>query len=170
MSVTLATSDFVFLMQHSLMAFTEYTFRELFPQTLFSDSPHLSILAAKLEECASGKCKRLIIRLPPRSLKSIMTSVAFPAWLLGKRPHLQLICASYGQSLSFAQFEREVTGERIRDKVAASKKKRHVDGRSLHFTDQRRFAISPTAGKHLQIYRARTTSNTAFGTVAAVSS
>jgi site-specific DNA recombinase len=25
--------------------------------------------------------------------------------------------------LSFAQFEREVTGERIRDKVAASKKK-----------------------------------------------
>lgn len=30
--------------------------------------------------------------------------------------------------LSFAQFEREVTGERIRDKIAASKKKRHVDG------------------------------------------
>ena len=30
--------------------------------------------------------------------------------------------------LSFAQFEREVTGERIRDKIAASKK-RHVDGR-----------------------------------------
>jgi site-specific DNA recombinase len=31
--------------------------------------------------------------------------------------------------LSFAQFEREVTGERIRDKIAASKKKGHVDGR-----------------------------------------
>jgi len=30
--------------------------------------------------------------------------------------------------LSFAQFEREVTGERIRDKVAASKKKGNVDG------------------------------------------
>jgi hypothetical protein len=100
MSTTLAISDFDFLMQRSLMAFTEYTFRELFPQTPFSDSPHLSILAAKLEECASGKCKRLIICLPPRSLKSIMTSVAFPAWLLGRRPHLQLICASYGQSLA----------------------------------------------------------------------
>lgn len=33
--------------------------------------------------------------------------------------------------LSFAQFEREVTGERIRDKIAASKKKRHVDGRAI---------------------------------------
>ena len=31
--------------------------------------------------------------------------------------------------LSFAQFEREVTGERIRDKIAASKKIGAVDGR-----------------------------------------
>jgi DNA invertase Pin-like site-specific DNA recombinase len=31
--------------------------------------------------------------------------------------------------LSFAQFEREVTGERIRDKIAASKAQRDVDGR-----------------------------------------
>ena len=31
--------------------------------------------------------------------------------------------------LSFAQFEREVTGERIRDKIAASKRKGMVDGR-----------------------------------------
>ena len=31
--------------------------------------------------------------------------------------------------LSFAQFEREVIGERIRDKVAASPQARHVDGR-----------------------------------------
>jgi site-specific DNA recombinase len=30
--------------------------------------------------------------------------------------------------LSFAQFEREVTGERIRDKIAASKRKGPVDG------------------------------------------
>ena len=32
--------------------------------------------------------------------------------------------------LSFAQFEREVTAERIRDKIAASKKEGHVDGRA----------------------------------------
>jgi hypothetical protein len=87
-------------MRYSLMAFVEYTFAELFPQTPFSDSPHLAIIAAKLEECAAGKCKRLIICLPPRSLKSVMASVAFPAWVLGKFPHKQIICASYGQSLS----------------------------------------------------------------------
>ena len=32
--------------------------------------------------------------------------------------------------LSFAQFEREVAGERIRDKIAASKATWHVDGRT----------------------------------------
>jgi hypothetical protein len=92
--------NLIFLMRHSLMAFVEYTFAELFPQTPFSDSPHLAIIAAKLEECAAGKCKRLIICLPPRSLKSVMASVAFPAWALAKYPYLQIICASYGQGLS----------------------------------------------------------------------
>ena len=32
--------------------------------------------------------------------------------------------------LSFAQFEREVTGERIRDKIAALEEEGHVDGRT----------------------------------------
>src|ERR1700730_1784486 len=35
----------------------------------------------------------------------------------------RLKCHSLNVLLSFAQFEREVTGERIRDKIAASKKK-----------------------------------------------
>jgi predicted phage terminase large subunit-like protein len=100
MSTNPAINEFDFLMRHSLMAFVEYTFAELFPQTPFSDSPHLAIIAAKLEECAADKCKRLIICLPPRSLKSVMASVAFPAWVLGKYPHKQFICASYGQGLS----------------------------------------------------------------------
>ena len=100
MNTKITINDFNFLMRSSLMAFVEYTFGELFPQTPFCDSPHLSIIAAKLEECAAGKCKRLIICLPPRSLKSVMASVAFPAWVLGKCSHKQIICASYGQSLS----------------------------------------------------------------------
>jgi DNA invertase Pin-like site-specific DNA recombinase len=43
--------------------------------------------------------------------------------------------------LSFAQFEREVTAERIRDKIAASKKKGLWMGR------QCRWAMLPTAGR-----------------------
>jgi hypothetical protein len=35
--------------------------------------------------------------------------------------------------LSFAQFEREITGERIRDIICGCKKERHVDGRLCPF-------------------------------------
>ena len=38
--------------------------------------------------------------MPPRSLKSLLISVAFVAWLLGHDPALRIICASYGQELA----------------------------------------------------------------------
>ena len=43
---------------------------------------------------------RLIINLPPRHLKSLLGSIALPAWLLGHDPSLQIICASYGAELA----------------------------------------------------------------------
>src|SRR5215831_4242466 len=46
-----------------------------------------------------------------------------PAWLLMKASHASMGRLTLNVLLSFAQFEREVTGERIRDKIAASKRK-----------------------------------------------
>lgn len=41
---------------------------------------------------------RLIITMPPRSLKSIAASVAFPAWLLGRKPNLRILAVSYAET------------------------------------------------------------------------
>ena len=49
-------------------------------------------------EC--GRITRLIITLPPRSLKSISASVAFPAWLLGHDPSTRIIAVSYADILT----------------------------------------------------------------------
>jgi hypothetical protein len=38
--------------------------------------------------------------VPPRHLKSLLASVAFPAWCLGHDPSAQIICASYAQDLA----------------------------------------------------------------------
>ncbi|MGL4562711.1 MAG: phage terminase large subunit [Brevinema sp.] len=38
--------------------------------------------------------------MPPRSLKSICTSVAFPAWILGKDPSKRIITTSYSDELA----------------------------------------------------------------------
>lgn len=86
--------------KHDLMTFIERAFHYLYPQAEFVPSPHIQIIAAKLADCMNGKCKRLIVSLPPRSLKSHTVSVSFVAWLLGRDPTKQVICASYGQDLA----------------------------------------------------------------------
>ena len=47
-----------------------------------------------------GEVRRLIITVPPRSLKSICASVAFPAFVLGQDPTRRIICVSYSEALS----------------------------------------------------------------------
>src|SRR5258708_37115653 len=88
------------LLRADLMAFIERSFRELYPQAKFSHSPHIQVMAAKLADCLTGRCKRLMISLAPRSLKSHSVSVALPAFVLGLDPTKQIICASYGQDLA----------------------------------------------------------------------
>jgi hypothetical protein len=63
-------------------------------------APYIELMASRLEDCRSGKIRRLIINLPPRSLKSHCASIAFTAWLLGHNPAIQIIAASYGQDLA----------------------------------------------------------------------
>src|SRR4051812_33507613 len=61
---------------------------------------HISAVCFALEQVYSGKIKRLIINLPPRHLKSIIASVAFPAWALGLQPHRRIVCLSYAHELA----------------------------------------------------------------------
>ncbi|SDB74991.1 phage terminase large subunit [Belnapia rosea] len=57
-------------------------------------------MASKLTAVRAGRIKRLIINIPPRYLKSLLGSVALPAWWLGHTPTAQIICASYAQDLA----------------------------------------------------------------------
>ncbi|MFW0777004.1 MAG: phage terminase large subunit [Rickettsiales bacterium] len=61
---------------------------------------HIDLLAEYLEAARRNEISRLIINMPPRSLKSVCVSVAWPAWLLGKDPRSRIIAASYASSLS----------------------------------------------------------------------
>lgn len=98
MNLTLAECNTIY--RNDLMSFIERSFLELNPETQFLSSPHLEVMASKLELCHQGKLRRLIINLPPQSLKSHSISVAFAAWMLGHDPAKQIICASYGQNLA----------------------------------------------------------------------
>jgi predicted phage terminase large subunit-like protein len=88
------------LLRESLAAFIERVFYTLNPGQTFYSGYHIRALAYKLEQVERGKIRRLAIAMPPRHLKSICTSVAFPAWELGRDPSRRIIAASYGIDLA----------------------------------------------------------------------
>jgi len=90
------------LARREFEVFLELVFRHLNPDKLLSRGWYLSAMCQALADVAQGQERRLQITVPPRHLKSITTTVAFPAWLLGQRPETRIICASYGQELSAA--------------------------------------------------------------------
>ena len=100
MALTLSPSDYYALLRQDFSAFTERAFCQLNPTTPYLHNWHLDLLAAKLEACRHGTISRLIICVPPRSLKSHCASVALPAWWLGHEPTAQLLCVSYAQELA----------------------------------------------------------------------
>jgi predicted phage terminase large subunit-like protein len=96
--VTLEQFDTV--LRNDFVSFIQKCFHLLLPKVPLLMNWHISAIAFHLELVRLGKIKRLIINLPPRSLKSIMSSVAFPAFVLGHDPGRRLIVASYGTELA----------------------------------------------------------------------
>ena len=87
-------------LRQDFYTFIERSFRELNPETKFLHNWHIEKIAGELEKCRRGETTRLIINVPPRSLKSHCASIAFPAWLLGYKPAAKIIAVSYGEDLA----------------------------------------------------------------------
>lgn len=81
--------------------FLHKCFTAINPGVTFLPNWHIDLIAEYLEACRRREVQRLIINLPPRSLKSLTVSVAWPAFLLGHNPAERIMCASYAASLSF---------------------------------------------------------------------
>jgi predicted phage terminase large subunit-like protein len=88
------------IVRNDFRALVEKVFMTLTPGQKFIRSWHLEAIAYQLERVRKGEIRRLIINMPPRSLKSIMASVAYPAYLLGLDPTRRIICTSYSGELA----------------------------------------------------------------------
>ena len=82
----LTLSEYHALLRNDFYTFMVRCFTHLYPSTVFMPNWHLELVAAKLADCVSGKTRRLIINVPPRHLKSLLASVALPAFYLGHDP------------------------------------------------------------------------------------
>lgn len=81
--------------------FLQKVFHTLSPGQDFVAGWPIDAIAYRLEQVRRGQVKRLVINMPPRSLKSIATSVAFPAYVFGHDPSQRIICASYSAELAY---------------------------------------------------------------------
>lgn len=70
------------------------------PETPFVENWHLHILCEVLEDVYFGRKKRVIINVPPGTLKSLLVSVFFPAWIWSMNPKWKVLTAAYGAHLT----------------------------------------------------------------------
>ena len=88
-------------------AFTCEAFKALNPGQRLVPNWHIDAICHHVQQMVTGDArKRLILNLPPRTLKSFIVSVALPAWVLGRNPSTRIICASYSDELA-AKFSRD---------------------------------------------------------------
>jgi hypothetical protein len=88
------------LVRSDFRAFLQKVFQTVAPGDEFHDNWHLGAIAHRLHRIAANDSNRLVITVPPRSLKSITVSVAWVAWMLGHDPTLRFVCCSYSAELS----------------------------------------------------------------------
>src|SRR2546430_3513723 len=93
-------AEYAALLRQDFGTFAARCFHDLNPQAELAMNWHLEVIAAKLTAVWEGRIQRLIINLPPRHLKSLLASIAFPAWCLGHDPSAQILCVSYAQDLA----------------------------------------------------------------------
>ena len=87
-------------LRQDLGLFVVKVFQTLSPGDAYLHNWHIDAIVHELLEIRQGRNRRLIVNQPPRSLKSMVVSVAYIAWCIGHDPSLRFACASYSNKLS----------------------------------------------------------------------
>ena len=85
--------------RESLLEFMKY-YREREKKTTLDINWHMELICKKLQDVYEWRTKRLIINVPPRSLKTETVSKAFPVWVLGHKPNTKFMLLSYSAELA----------------------------------------------------------------------
>lgn len=88
--------------KRSLVEFIRRAWHVLEPGAPYVHGWHIDALAEHLAAVTNGEINRLLINIPPGTMKSMLTGVFWPAWEWGPRgmPHLRVIGASHEEGLA----------------------------------------------------------------------
>ncbi len=104
------------LARDSLAEFVRQAWHIIEPTTPLLWNWHLDAICEHLEAVANADLFRLIVNLPPRSGKSLVTSVLWPAWVWTRQASTRWLCASYSASLAVKfSIDRRTVITRVND-------------------------------------------------------
>lgn len=83
------------LQRQKLAPFSAKALSVVEPSTFYEHNWHIDCVCEHLEAVWYKQIKRLIINIPPRSLKTHLASVSFPAWGFGQDPTIKFMLTSY---------------------------------------------------------------------------
>ena len=88
------------LYRQKLSAFSARSLKEIEPSTKYKHNWHIDCVSEYLEAVWRKDIKRLIINVPPRTLKTHLASVSFPAWGFGQDPTIKFMLTSFKTDLA----------------------------------------------------------------------
>ena len=92
------------LCRENFDAFAQRAFAEIEPGIPYEFNWHINCICWHLQALYEGTLpdnkRRLCINVPPRSLKSYLASIAFPAWVMGKEANQKFIATSFNATLA----------------------------------------------------------------------
>jgi predicted phage terminase large subunit-like protein len=78
-----------------LSGFVKEAWPILHPTTPYIHGWHIDAICQHLEAISDGRINRLLINVPPGTMKSLLVSVFWPAWEWTRNPSLQYLTTSY---------------------------------------------------------------------------
>lgn len=89
-------------LRQSLYEFLKWSWQFIEPEHTFVENWHLIEMCRVLQDIGTGKDvrPRHIFNIPPGTLKSILVSVVFPAWVWARNPTKKFLTAAYGAHLT----------------------------------------------------------------------
>lgn len=85
----------------SLATFVREAWQVVEPGTLYVHGPHIDVVCQKLEAVTRGEITRLLINIPPGTMKSLLVNVFWPMWEWGPMglAHIRTVGVSHEQGL-----------------------------------------------------------------------
>lgn len=87
-------------MRQSLRKFVAAAWHQMEPAMAYIPAWHIDAICEHLQAAADGHILRLLITVPPGSAKSLLSCVAFPAFVWARRPEWRSTYLSYDNDLS----------------------------------------------------------------------